>query len=139
MKYTQTCYWSGIALPKLSEEIIMNAFGWYNKTQTEDGGAVAPFSSMLFELFCTTDSKSGRHASAWPRPKGFQHLVLLQSGAAGPGEADAAGKKLVLEGPDYVLGKGAPKHFVANALEDFHDVRAVSVVYQQNRCESLLI
>jgi hypothetical protein len=127
MKYTQTCHWSGIALPKLTEDIIMNAFEWYNKTQTEGGGVVAPFSSMLFELFCTSDSKSGRHASAWPRPAGFQHLVLLQSGAAASGDADAMGKQLVIDGPDYVLGKDAPKHFVANAIEDFHDVRAVSV------------
>jgi hypothetical protein len=125
MKYTQTCYWSAMALPKLTESVIMNAFDWYERTQTEAGGALAPFSSMLFELFCSSDSKSGRNASGWPRPLGFQHMVLIQSGALESGPLDNLSKKLVIDGAEDILGKGVKLDITANALEDFHDMRDV--------------
>ena len=126
MKYTQTCYWSPMALPKLTEDVIMNAFDWYEKTQTVADGALGPLSSMLFELFCTRDSLSPRLATGWPRPQGFRHMVLIQSGATEAGQLDDLAKQVVIDGAEHILGKGAKLDITANGIEDFHDPREVS-------------
>lgn len=125
MKYTQTVFWNAMALPRLNESIIMNAFAWYDKTQTAGDGSIGPCSSMLFELFCVTDAPD-RSASGWPRPVGFKHMVLLGSGAPTIGPMHDLAKQLVIDGSKEVIGADAKLDVTPNALEDFHDPKDVS-------------
>lgn len=123
--HTQTMYWNPILLPKLTESILMNAFGWYEKISTAGDGSIGPCSSLLFELFSVTDAPD-RLASAWPRPVGCKHMVLLGSGARSVGPMDDLAQKLVVGGSEEVLGKGVKLNVTPNALEAYHDSRDVS-------------
>jgi hypothetical protein len=119
-----------MALPKLNEDILMKAFAWYEKTQTVKDGALGPYSSLLFELFCTSDSKAGRLASAWPRPAGFKHMVLIQTGYPNTGPLNDFARDILLDGPKEILGRDAKLDVTANALEDFHDMKDVSIAFK---------
>jgi hypothetical protein len=126
LKYAQTFHWNTMALPKLSEDILTKAFGWYEKIQTVADGALGPYASLVLELFCTSDSKAGRLSSGWPRPAGFKHMVLIQTGAPTTGELNDLSKQILRDGPKEILGPHAKLDVTTNALEEFHDMRAVS-------------
>ncbi|KAF2432967.1 FAD-binding domain-containing protein [Tothia fuscella] len=124
LKYTQTMYWNPIALPKLTETILMNSFEWYGKTQTAAEGALRNSSNLLFELFCCTDA-ANRLASGWPRPVGFRHMVFLRAGAPTEGPLDDLAKNFVTEGPKEIFGPDARLEVTANGLEPFYDPKEV--------------
>lgn len=106
----------------------MRSFDWYQKTQDVKDGALGPYTSLLFELFCTSDSKSGRFASAWPRPAGFRHMVLIQTGHLETGPLHDYALDLLLQGSKDILGPDAKQDITANAIEPFHNMRDVSIL-----------
>jgi hypothetical protein len=107
----------------------LNAFAWYEKVLAQPN-SIKDNGYLLFELFCTTDSLTSRTDSGWPRPKGFEHLVLLGAGTypSASKEEDMLAKKMVEEGMMAVFGVDKGIGVVPNAIEDFHDVPAVSSV-----------
>jgi hypothetical protein len=118
-----------MVVPKLTEDIILKSFEWYNKVQMA-GPSIKECVYLLFELFCTRDSLTPRTDSAWPRPKGFKHLVLLGAGTK-PGasaEEDVLAEKLVKDGMEFVFGGDVKADIVPNAAESFHDIKAVSLL-----------
>jgi len=125
-KGTATSYWSPIVIPELTEEIIVKSFDWYDKV-VATGGSIKDCGYLVFELFCTRDSLTSRIDSAWPRPSGFIHQLLLGAGSHPSGGAaeDAKAKQLVAEGTKDVFGPGVEVDIVPNAMEDFHDVKAI--------------
>jgi hypothetical protein len=117
-------------IPHLTEEVIIKAFEWYFSLQTigPEGSSVRESGYLIFELFCTRDSLTSRTDSAWPRPKGFRHQVLIGAGTR-PGasaEEDALAQKMVEDGPALVFGKGSKIDIIPNAAESFHSKEDVS-------------
>ncbi|KIW07641.1 uncharacterized protein PV09_01584 [Verruconis gallopava] len=125
LTYTQTFYWTGIALARLSEDILMKSFEWYDECSMAANDSLGSYSSLVFELFCTSESKSGRLSSGWPRPPGFKHMILIQSGSPGRSAADDVARELAMQGPSFILGPSANRSSTANAIEDFHDVQEI--------------
>jgi hypothetical protein len=127
VKGKATSYWNPIALPNLTEDIIFKAFNWHDNGLSK-GSPIKDSLYLLFELFCTRDSLSGRTASAWPRPAGAKHVVLLGTGTkkGASVEEDAMAKQLCADGAAVVLGEKVKADIMPNAIEDFHDVEAVS-------------
>jgi hypothetical protein len=76
------------------------------------------------------DVIGNRSDSAWPRPKGIKHELLLGTGChpgASP-EARKLARQRLIDGPDEILGAYTHKNLLPNALEPFHDPKQVSPV-----------
>ena len=126
LRGTASNWWQPLALTTLTEEIVLNAFGWWDSMLGETS-SVRDQGYLLFELFSCRDSLTGRGSSAWPRPVGYNQMVLLGAGCAtgaGREELELA-KRYVLEGPERILGKGAEPDIIPNAVEEFHDVKKI--------------
>jgi hypothetical protein len=129
-----------MVISKLTTDVILRSFAWYDELSTQPG-SIKDNGYLIFELFCTTDSLTSRNDSAWPRPVGFKHMVLLGAGAhasASKAENELAAK-LLADGMEYVFGKGAKIDIVPNGVEEFHDTPGVSLVLQvfvnqENEC-----
>lgn len=134
---TATCYFSPMVIPQLTEEVIVKSFEWYSNLQSagHQGSSIRDCGYLVFELFCARDSLTSRADSAWPRPKGFKHQVLLGAGTR-PGasaEEDALAAKLVEDGTAFIFGEGTKIDIVPNAAESFHSVEAVSFIFGRFR------
>lgn len=83
---------------------------------------------LLFELFSCRDSETGPHSNAWPRPKGFKHMVLLGTGCA-PGsteEVRARARDYIIEGPEKILGKKMGEiDITPNGIDTYHSVERI--------------
>jgi hypothetical protein len=120
-----------LIVPKLTTDVIIRSFAWHDQLSAQPN-SIKDNGYLLFELFCTTDSLTSRSGSAWPRPAGFKHLVLLGAGAH-PSASDAENEvaaKLVADGMEFIFGKGVKIDVVPNAVEEFHDVPGVGLVLQ---------
>jgi hypothetical protein len=127
-KGTATSYWSPIIIPKITEDVILKSFEWYEDA-TASSDAIKDGVYLLFELFSARDSLTARTDSGWPRPVGFRHMVLLGAGTSPRASAvdDALAKRLVAGGAQYIFGDGKID-IAPNAMEDYHSVEAVSLV-----------
>ncbi len=123
-------YWTPIAFSQsdpLTEAVILKAFKWWS-TMAAEPTSVAENGYLLFELFSCRDSLTGRHSSAWPRPPGYKHLVLLGTGCRKDGsEAEMAkAKEYIVGGPKQILNKSIDEvDVVPNCLEEFHNIERV--------------
>jgi hypothetical protein len=122
-----------MVVPKLTTEIILNAFSWYENVLAQPND-IKDNAYLLFELFCTRDSLTARTDSAWPRPVGFEHTLLLGAGTSSSAskEEDAIARKMVEEGMKAIFGVDKGIDIIPNAVEDFHDIPGVSF----DLCES---
>ena len=94
----------------------------------DEPNSVAENGYLLYELFSCTDNLTGRHSSAWPRPVGYKHMLLLGTGCApnSSKEVSDKAKKYIIEGPQKILGKSMGEvDIVPNGLEEFHDIERV--------------
>lgn len=125
-------YWSPIVLTDegelcLTEEIIVKSLDWWQKAAAEPS-SVGKNVWLLFELFSCRDNLTGRDSSAWPRPVGFKHTLLLGTGWGldGAPEDPQLAKKYIVDAHRDIFGKSVEDTIVApNALEDFHNVKTV--------------
>ncbi|KAF1983616.1 FAD-binding domain-containing protein [Aulographum hederae CBS 113979] len=127
-KNTTLSYWSPLALPPLTltPSLLQRAITWYTTLPP----SLHASTTLLFELFCTRASLSGRAASGWPRPEGFRHVLLLGTGCeVGAGEAVVGeAVRRVREGAGEVFGgdgEGKGVGVVPNAVEEFHDIEGI--------------
>lgn len=110
-----------------SEEIIIKSISWW-ETILDDPTSVSKNGYLLYELFSCRDNLTGRHSSAWPRPVGYKHLMLLGTGCGPnePKEVSDKAKQYLMEAPKKILGKLMNEvDIVPNALEDFHDIERI--------------
>ena len=129
LKGTSDMFWTPFALTseEMSEGTIVKSFEWW-AAMLEEKTSVAENGYLLFELFSCRDNLSGRDASAWPRPVGYKHMVLVGAGAAAdaPKEDVERAKQYVLDAPEKIVGKKMNDvDIVPNALEAFHDIERV--------------
>jgi hypothetical protein len=123
-------YWSPIAFSKadpLTEAVILKAFKWWG-TMGAEPTSVAENGYLLFELFSCRDSLTGRHSSAWPRPPGYKHLMLMGTGCAkGGSQAEMAkAEEYIIEGSKQIMGKSIGEvDVVPNCLEVFHNIERI--------------
>lgn len=111
----------------MTEDVIKKAIAWWTTTLDEPG-SVKNHGYLLFELFTATDNVAGRYASAWPRPTGYTHQVLLGGGCApdAPPEEVARARQVVIDAHPKIFGKPVEElNAVPNALEDFHNIKGV--------------
>jgi FAD/FMN-containing dehydrogenase len=127
----QSNFWTAMAIATLTEDMVLNALDWWATDNAQNKhGSVADHGYLLFELFSCRDNLTSRASSAWPRPLGFKHMVLIGSGcsADAPDRELQEAKRLVRDvGPAKVLGAEGARHMVPipNAMEDFHDLEAI--------------
>ena len=115
-----------MALSKITEEHVVRSFEWWDEV-SRTGNTVADFGYLLFELFSCRDNLVSRVSSAWPRPEGYKHMLLIGAGCApNAGKDQNAQAKWFIEerGPKLILGEEVAAKMipVPNALEDFHDM-----------------
>ena len=130
LRGTAESYWTPVCLTgeqEISEEIIVRSFDWWT-SMLEDTSSVSKYGYLLYELFSCRDSLTGRQSSAWPRPVGYKHMMLLGAGCS-PNEtkevSDKA-KQYLVEAPEKIFDKSIKDvDVVPNALEDFHDVKKI--------------
>ncbi|KPI38969.1 uncharacterized protein AB675_4445 [Cyphellophora attinorum] len=127
----QSAFWTAMAIATLTEDMVLSALDWWATDNAQNKhGSVADQGYLLFELFSCRDNLTSQASSAWPRPLGFKHMVLIGSGcsADAPDSDLREAKRLVRDvGPAKILGAESAKHMVAipNAMEDFHDLKAI--------------
>lgn len=116
-----------MALSTMTEEHVVRSFDWWNKV-AEQPSSVSEFGFLLFELFSCRDSLTSRASSAWPRPLGYKHMLLIGAGCAPEAgkEENAKARELVeVDGPK-ILGEASKDYMpIPNALEEFHDMKRV--------------
>jgi hypothetical protein len=122
-------YWAPLALTssQLTEKIIMNAFHWWDSMLRLDN-SVKDHGYLLFELFSCRDSLTGRDSSAWPRPPGYKHMLLLGAGcapSAPTAEAELANEKVQSAAEEIFGEKGRDVGIVPNAMEGWNDAEAM--------------
>ncbi len=132
-------YWSPLAISTLSEEIILNAFDWWTSI-LDYPNSVSQNNWLLFELFSCRDNLTGRHSSAWPRPVGYKHMVLLGTGAAKDASEDELrqAREKIIAGPKEILGEeeGSKVAIVPNGIfPEIHDLRQVFGEHYERLCE----
>ncbi|KAK5106680.1 hypothetical protein LTS08_000801 [Lithohypha guttulata] len=126
LRGTAECYWSPMALTneEMSESVILKSFEWWMSLQQEPN-SIADNDWLLFELFACKDNLNGRHSSAWPRPVGYKHMLLVGAGCAtgSTGELSNKAKQHVIDASMRILGKPLSETAVApNAIEEFHSI-----------------
>ena len=130
MRGTADSYWTGICLSPetpLTEVVILQAFRWWETILTEPD-SVSEYGYLLFELFSCRDNLNGRHSSAWPRPMGFKHLMLLGAGCKpnSPREQRERAKAYLINGPKQICGKAIDEvDIVPNVIEEFHSIEKI--------------
>ena len=129
MKGQSSGYWTPMALAQITEDHVLNAVQWWNNNAEQGLGSVKDNGYLLFELFSCRDNLTSRGASAWPRPVGFKHMLLIGSGAGKQGSEEeiADARRWVKDvGPRMVLGgEEAAKEMlpIPNAIEDFFNLK----------------
>jgi hypothetical protein len=129
LKGTSEMYWTPMAQSEITEKVVQRSFEWWDKVQSQPN-SVSEFGYLLFELFSCRDNLVSRASSAWPRPLGFKHMLLIGAGCApgAPEEEHETAKKLVKDdGPQLILGAEEAKKMVPipNAIEPFHDMKTI--------------
>lgn len=108
-------------------EIILNSFEWW-LSMCKEPNSISKHGWVFFELFSCCDNLTGRNSSAWPRPVGFKHMLLLGAGCdpnSDP-ELNEKVKEYIINGPKVILHK--PMNvatIMPNGIEDFHDVEKI--------------
>ena len=142
-------YWSPLAIPEMTEEVVVRSFEWFDKVSAAEG-SIKDNGYLIFEVMQkvrpaqtsnsiaisnsqiqTTFNHSSltRASTAWPHPLGARHILLLGTGCR-PDASESENKlarKLIMEGYDYIFEnrKIAETDFVPNTIEDFHDTKKV--------------
>lgn len=96
--------------------------------QSNPDSSIAQNAWLLFELFTCRDNLSGRHSSVWPRPEGFKHIVLLDTGCAKDSSQEVRdrAKEYILEGPRKMLGKELTEiDTVPAGLDTYHNIERI--------------
>ena len=122
--------------------MVLSAFEWWNDMLSEPS-SVKDQGYLVFELFSCRDNLAGRDSSAWPRPEGFKHMVLLGSGCLPKEKKEgeeglmeleideeelAIAKRYIRDGPRRILGKRDDEDGVSvipNAMEEWHNKKAI--------------
>jgi hypothetical protein len=122
-------YWTAMATSTVTQDIVTGSFAWWDRVQKENG-SVANHGYLLFELFSCRDNLTSRASSAWPRPLGYRHMVLIGGGCdpdAPKTDRDTAKDLVKEDGPQMILGPEGAKTMmpIPNALEDFHDKKLI--------------
>ena len=130
LRGTAESHWAPVCLTgehEISEDIIIRSFDWW-AMMLNDASSVSNYGYLLYELFSCRDNLTGRSSSAWPRPVGYKHMMLLGAGCS-PNETQEVSdkaKQYLLAGPEKILGKSIREvDVIPNALEDFHDVEKI--------------
>ncbi|KAF2095483.1 FAD-binding domain-containing protein [Rhizodiscina lignyota] len=128
LKGQTNMYWTGLSLSELTEESVMNSLKWYNKG-VNSPGTVKDNIYCVHELKCSSDAIGNNVDTAWPRPKGFAHLVLLGAGST-PGapnesEEDQIARQLLMDAPKEILGPNVKADISPNSREEWMDVKAM--------------
>lgn len=115
-----------MAISKLTEEHVVNSFAWWDEVGASKVGTVGNNPNFLLELFSCRDNLTARASSAWPRPVGFKHMLLLGTGCDGEGtqeERDEAKRLIKDVAPRQILGEKGAKEMIVipNGVEGFHD------------------
>lgn len=108
----------------MTEDVILKSFEWWTSIQDEPN-SIAENGCLVLELFSCRDNLTGRDSSAWPRPEGFKHMILLGSGCApnSSKEISEKARKYIIDAHDQILGKSARDTDVCpNAFEEFHSI-----------------
>lgn len=79
LKGHATIYWTGVAMTELAEETVLKSLEWYNKA-INSGGSIKDNIFCVYELKCSSDAVGNDVDTAWKRPKGFAHMLLLGAG-----------------------------------------------------------
>lgn len=132
LRGTASNYWSAVALTgegelELTEDHLLKSFEWWQRLAAEPSSC-GDSAYLLYELFSCRDNETGRDSSAWPRPFGYRHMLLLGSGWGkdSPPEDERLARKYIIEGHQKILGKSVENVIVVpNALEDFHNINMV--------------
>lgn len=127
---TSEMYWSPTCLSppfKMSESIILKSFNWWVSMLSEPN-SIAENGYLLYEMFSCRDNLTGRNSSAWPRPVGYDHMLLLGAGCAPNSDKELSekAKRYVIEGSEKILGVKIEDVVISpNAIEDFHSVKTI--------------
>lgn len=112
---------------QLTEDVVTRSLDWWTSMLSEPD-SVADCGWLIFELFTCRDNLSGRDSSAWPRPVGFKHMVLLGTGctANSSEEVREKARQYILKGSEEILGKPLQEVDVAPAgLDEYHNVERI--------------
>lgn len=130
LRGTAVSFWAPICLTgedEISQDVIVRSFDWWASMLGEQT-SVSNYGYLLYELFSCRDNLTGCESSAWPRPVGYKHMMLLGAGCA-PNETEEVSdtaRQYLLDAPKKILGRPMGEvDIVPNALEDFHDIERI--------------
>ncbi|KAI1245047.1 hypothetical protein MGN70_011935 [Eutypa lata] len=127
MRGTQNIVYAPMAVAELPQETVSRTIEWYESIEDQE---IQKNTFIAFEYFLNTDCLSGNVSIAWPRPRGFKHLMLLVVGAPAPGSPAQlqTQRELTISAPSQILGSKARANEVTPnpaGLENYHNKRAV--------------
>ncbi|OGM48992.1 hypothetical protein ABOM_003141 [Aspergillus bombycis] len=115
-------FWQPLLVQEISKETVIKAIKWFEEIHKIDG-SLGDCTYLIFELLCSRDLAGGSSSSAWPRPKGGKHILLIGAGCpadAGPSKEKLA-RDLAIEAPSKLLENSTDVHVLPNGFEDYHD------------------
>ncbi|KAB8259403.1 FAD-binding domain-containing protein [Aspergillus pseudonomiae] len=121
VKGTMKQFWQPLLLQEIRKETVTKAIKWFEEVQKVDE-SFGDCTYLIFELLSSRDPAAGSASSAWPRPKGAKHILLLGTGCpadAGPSKEKLA-RDLAIEAPSNVLESSTDVHVLPNGIEDYH-------------------
>ncbi|RAK75311.1 FAD-binding oxidoreductase [Aspergillus fijiensis CBS 313.89] len=126
VKGTMKQFWQPLLLKDISKDVVIKAFKWFAEIREIDP-SLGDCTYLIFELLSSSDPVGGISGSAWPRPSGTKHILLLGTGC--PADASPAQEKLArdlaIHAPSSVLGDDAEVYVLPNGLEDYHDTTEI--------------
>ena len=132
IKGTARAYWFPLALPHLTEDIMLNAFEWHQDVSNHKT-SVGQNAYLLFELFSVNKHLGDKSESGWPRPAYFRHTILMGTGCGANEDRseDETAQRLLRAGPRKVIGVDAKLDIPPTGMEAFHDLTLVSVKFSR--------
>ncbi|KAJ5341709.1 hypothetical protein N7541_010833 [Penicillium brevicompactum] len=140
VKGTMKQFWQPLLLREITKEIVIKAIRWFEGLREIDE-SLGNCTYLIFELLSSRDLAGGVSTSAWPRPSGMKHILLLGTGCpsdAGPVKEKLA-RDLAIQAPSEVLGDNADVDVLPNGFEDYHDPKNASLKHTAARCSATYI
>ncbi|KAL2823245.1 hypothetical protein BDW59DRAFT_180716 [Aspergillus cavernicola] len=119
-------FWAPFSIPVLSRETIIRAVRWSDGIQRLDE-SLGDCTYLILELFASRDPAGSVSDSAYPRPAGMKHLLILGTGC--PSDAGLDKEKLAhdlaAQATSHILGKDEEPHYLPSGQEDFYDPQKI--------------
>ena len=102
-------YSTAFMVSTMTEDIVLRAVEWYEKTFAAPG-SVGNTGQLLLEVNSVAPLKSSPTDAAWPRPADLRHIIRLKAGCS-PSTAEEEfrwAQALIKNAPEDILGRESP-------------------------------